>query len=157
MSPGSPIFSTYTGTLKRSGSLGTRLGKGGKPNNQKLPITAQVTLNITADGKSVSAPLFVEPDSDQQCLFGMNVVPLLGLKFTRSNGQPLAAVEAKAYGQQTFKDMDTAQRHWIMKRVSLYTGLIGGSMGCIHFKSSQSVISITDTGQTIFKEEGKCM
>ena len=62
-------------------------GKGGQPNNRKLLITAQVMLNITADGKSVSAPLFIEPDSEQKCLLGMNVAPLLGLKFTRSNHQ----------------------------------------------------------------------
>jgi hypothetical protein len=67
----------------------TLYSKGGQPNNQKLLITAQVNLNISADGKSVSAPVFVEPDSDQLCLLGMNVAPLLGLKFTRSNGQPL--------------------------------------------------------------------
>ena len=46
-------------------------------------------MNITADGKSVSAPLFVERNSDQQCLLGVNVAPLLGLEFTRANGQPL--------------------------------------------------------------------
>ena len=63
----------------------TLYGKGG----QKLHITAQVSLSITADGKSVKAPLFVEPESEQKCLLGMNVAPLLGLKFTRSNGQPL--------------------------------------------------------------------
>ena len=37
--------------------------------------------------KSVSVP--VCRTSDQQCLLDMNVVPLLGLKFTCSNGQPL--------------------------------------------------------------------
>ena len=44
----------------------------------------------------------------------------------------MAAVEAKVYGKLTFKETDVTQRHWIIKRVSWYTGLITGSMGNTH-------------------------
>lgn len=37
----------------------------------------------------VSVPVLVQPDSDQACLVGMNMAPLLGLSFLGANGQPL--------------------------------------------------------------------
>ena len=31
----------------------------------------------------------MQPDSEQQCLLGMNVLPALGLSIRRANGEPL--------------------------------------------------------------------
>ncbi len=33
--------------------------------------------------------MFVQPDSAQECLLGMNAIPFLGLVMTRSNGETL--------------------------------------------------------------------
>ena len=48
---------------------------------QELDITAEVSLKIEADGKAVTAPVFIQPGSEQPCLLGMNIAPALGLKF----------------------------------------------------------------------------
>ena len=37
----------------------------------------------------MTAPVFVQPDSEQPCLLGMNIAPELGLKFLDANGLPL--------------------------------------------------------------------
>ena len=41
------------------------------------------------DGVCVTVPVFVQPDSEQACLLGMNVIPHLGIKLVRANGKPL--------------------------------------------------------------------
>ena len=46
-------------------------------------------MTFEADGKSVSAPVFVQPNSEQSCLLGMNIAPELGLKFLDNHGSPL--------------------------------------------------------------------
>ena len=56
---------------------------------RELDITAEVSLTIESDGKAVTAPVFVQPDSEQPCLLGMNIAPALGLKFLDANGLPL--------------------------------------------------------------------
>jgi hypothetical protein len=38
---------------------------------RELDITAEVSLEIEADGKAVTAPMFVQPDSEQPCLLGI--------------------------------------------------------------------------------------
>ena len=63
---------------------------------QELDITAEVSLKIEADAKAVTAPVFVQPDSEQPCLLGMNIAPALGLKFLDANGLPL-----KEYARQS--------------------------------------------------------
>ena len=64
--------------------------KNGKNGGKELNITAQVTLNFTVDEKSVqSVPVFVQPDSSQDCLLGTNAIPLLGIKVVRSSGDTL--------------------------------------------------------------------
>ena len=54
-----------------------------------LDITADVSLKMEADRKAVTAPVFVQPDSEQPCLLGMNIARTLGLKFINANGLPL--------------------------------------------------------------------
>lgn len=61
----------------------------GKDGKRELVISAQTKLTIEADGKSACIPVFVQPDSEQACLFGMNAAPSLGLSFHKANGEPL--------------------------------------------------------------------
>ena len=63
-------------------------GKGGN----LLDITARVNLTITVDDYTVTVPVFVQPDSAQECLLGMNVLPQLGIKIHRANGKSLQQV-----------------------------------------------------------------
>ena len=64
-------------------------GKDGRAGSHELNITALVTLTVEADGVSIPVVLFVQPDSSQPCLLGMNAAPALGLKFLNAKGQPL--------------------------------------------------------------------
>jgi len=64
-------------------------GKDEKAGNHEIKVTAQVTLQVEADGVSVPVLLFVQPNSSQPCLIGMNAAPALGLKFLNARGQPL--------------------------------------------------------------------
>ena len=57
--------------------------------DKQLEITAQLTVNMVADGRSVRVPAFVQPHSEQKCLLGMNASPALGLSFTDGKGVPL--------------------------------------------------------------------
>ena len=59
---------------------------GGHGGGRDLVITAQLQLIIEADGESTNVIVFVQPDSKQQCLLGMNVWPALGLSIRRANG-----------------------------------------------------------------------
>ena len=43
--------------------------------DKQLEITAQLTVNMVADGRTVRVPVFVQPHSEQQCLLGMNACP----------------------------------------------------------------------------------
>ena len=55
----------------------------------------QVSLNLSADGRSVSIPVFVQPDSEQSCLLGTNVALSLGMKFCQADGRPLLVQSAR--------------------------------------------------------------
>ena len=56
-----------------------------------MDITAQVELEISADGRSAKVPVLVQPGCDLVCLLDMNVIPKLGIQFLRANGQPICA------------------------------------------------------------------
>ena len=56
---------------------------------RELDITAEVSLKFEAGDKVVTAPVFVQPDSEQSCLLGMNIAPSLGLKFLDAHGLAL--------------------------------------------------------------------
>ena len=62
-------------------------GKDGKKTQCELNISAVALLTMEADG--IQTPVFIQPDSDQPCLFGMNAAPSFNLQFLRANGQPL--------------------------------------------------------------------
>lgn len=70
-------------------------GTKGKP----LDITAQVSLTFACNGRRVTVPTFIQPESEQKCLIGMNVIPFL---VHGANGKPLhAIVEHDAQVQTT--------------------------------------------------------
>lgn len=60
-----------------------------------LEITAMVDLTFSADGFEVTVPVFIQPDSAQDCLLGMNTLPQLGVKVHRANGEPLQQLGGK--------------------------------------------------------------
>ena len=79
------------------------VGQGGKGGDE-LAITVEVPFHFVLDACTTYAPAFVHPDSDIQCLLGMNVIPSLGTRVKRTNGEvmiepaaPEPAAEAKVY------------------------------------------------------------
>ena len=70
-------------------------GKDGSGGGRELVITAQLTTTIAADGESVSVPVFIQPNSKQRCLLGMNALPALGFTMLRANGEPLITKSEK--------------------------------------------------------------
>ncbi len=65
--------------------------KGGK---QLLVITAQITLVLSLGDRSVQVPVFVQPDSEQSCLLGINAIPHLGINVSHSDGKPVVTQES---------------------------------------------------------------
>ena len=63
-------------------------GKGGKEKDKELVISAQTSLTIAADGRTVTVPVFIQPGSEVPCLLGMNVLTALGLRAFRCNIPP---------------------------------------------------------------------
>ena len=64
-------------------------GKDGPGGGRQLTITAQLQLTFTVDDESVNVLVFVQPDSEQPCLLGMNAIPSLGITVLRRNGMLL--------------------------------------------------------------------
>ena len=55
----------------------------------ELPMMAQVSLVFTVNCESVSVPVLVQPNSEQACLLGLNVIPLFGIKLVDSYGRSI--------------------------------------------------------------------
>ena len=70
-------------------------GKDGPGGGRQLTITAQLQLTFTVDGESVNVLVFVQPDSEQPCLLGMNAIPSLGITVLRRNGEPILSNATK--------------------------------------------------------------
>ena len=68
-------------------------GKEGTKGNP-LDITAQVMLSFSCDGRKVTVPTFIQLESEQPCLIGMNVIPFLGI--TEGKWETPAAVVEQA-------------------------------------------------------------
>ena len=66
----------------------TLYGRGGRDSSE-LCVTTQTELQLSVDGITVIAPVFIQPSSSIPCLLGMNVLPELGVRIVRANGQPL--------------------------------------------------------------------
>jgi len=62
-------------------------GKDGNKGGKELVITAQVPLTLSLGDKAVSVPVFVQPDSVQTCLLGINAIPLLGISILPHDGK----------------------------------------------------------------------
>ena len=63
----------------------------GKDGRHEIKITAQVDLQLQAGGKTVTIPVFVQPNSSQDCLLGTSACIPLGLQFLDGKGKPLQA------------------------------------------------------------------
>ena len=57
---------------------------------------------MEADHAQIQTPDFIQPDSDQPYLLGMNAVPSLNLQFLRTNGQPLKSTADSTVTEQDF-------------------------------------------------------
>ena len=64
-------------------------GKDGTEGGREIVITAELDLEISVDGESISVPVFVQPGSSQPCLLGMNAIPALGFSLLSPKGQIL--------------------------------------------------------------------
>ena len=84
-------------------------GKDGEKGGKPLYITAQVPFVVSLGQNSVTVPVFVQPDSEQACLLGMNALPLLGIEVRQSDGAQILPSEQKP---------DTPQR--LPSRKSVY-------------------------------------
>lgn len=73
-------------------------GKDAVAGGQRLLITAQLEVTFKLNCEYVHAPVFVQPDSSQACLLGMNVIPSLGIKVTRATGESLCSVSGYESG-----------------------------------------------------------
>ena len=63
-------------------------GKDGKGGGRELTITAELQLSVEADCKSTCVSVFIQPKSEQKCVFGMNAILFLGISVIRANGVP---------------------------------------------------------------------
>ena len=61
-------------------------GKDGPSGVNQLPITAQVDLHLQMNGETVTVPVFIQPDSTQNCLLGTNASIPLGLNLLMGKG-----------------------------------------------------------------------
>ena len=58
-------------------------GRSGSDRSE-LTITAEAQLQVALDGYHASVPILIQPGSDIPCLLGMDVLPLLGVKFYKA-------------------------------------------------------------------------
>lgn len=70
----------------------------GKDGHHEIKITAQVDLQLHAGGKNVTVPVFIQPNSSQDCLLGTNACIPLGLQFLDGKGLPLQALSGLKTG-----------------------------------------------------------
>ena len=75
-------------------------GKDGEEGSKELCITAQVPLTLQLKSRSVTVPVFVQPHSEQRCLLGMNVIPLLGIEIRHCDGEPILILDEEKAPQK---------------------------------------------------------
>ena len=46
-----------------------------------------MSLTLSMDGRVTSVPVFIQPDSEQECLLGSNAFTAVGISVVRSNGE----------------------------------------------------------------------
>ena len=83
-------------------------GKDGPKGGPELLVTAETNLTLMADGKTVLIPVFIQPDSSQACLLGMNAAQPLGLLFLDSKGKPLRTTSEHLHGSESVLEQKSA-------------------------------------------------
>ena len=123
-------------------------GKDGKKGGKALYITAQVQFTLRLKSKSVTVPVFVQPDSEQDCLLGMNVIPLLGIEVRHSDGTQLLPVEQKA------DDLPEP----VVSTISLLTStVIPLHRGCVLRAQSSHPDVVLSDGEFLFEPSQKVL
>ena len=69
--------------------MARHFGRDGAGGSCELLITAQLNVTIEADGESACIPVFVQLESKQKCLLGMNALPALGFTLLCTSGTPI--------------------------------------------------------------------
>ena len=106
-------------------------GKDGQKGGKQLRVTAQLSLDFTLESKSVTVPVFVQPDSDQDCLLGMNAIPLLGIKVLHHDGEPIVSPDPET-DQENADLANTSRPECATSTVSLVTSVaLPSQKGCI--------------------------
>ena len=67
-------------------------GKDGKKGSNALYLNVQIPFTLGLKSKSVTIPVFVQPDSEQDCLLGMKIISILGIQVKHSDGTQLLSV-----------------------------------------------------------------
>ena len=77
---------------------------------KKLVITAQVSLVLSFRDRSDQVPVFVQLDSDQPCLLGINVISLLGINILQDGGKLVAHQTSSCPAESEVTTVCLAQR-----------------------------------------------
>ena len=119
------------------------VGRGGKGDDE-LAITAEVPFYFALDGYRTYTPVLVQPDSDIQCLLGMNVIPSFGIWVKQVHGEvmteptaPEPLAEAKVYLIQSTR-IQGIKGTVLEAKVDLP---VAGTMGSLLFKSDQEFLA----------------
>ena len=86
-------------------------------------ITAQLNVTIEADGESACIPVFVQPESKQKCLLGMNSLPVLGFTLLCASGMPIVIKSKDELGVAHVRLIETVNLP-VSKRVLLRSSWI---------------------------------
>ena len=123
-------------------------GKDGEKGGKALYITAQVPLVVSLGSNSVTVPVFVQPDSEQACLLGMNALPLLGIEVRQSNGTLILPSELKPGNSS----------RTTISRISLLTSAVVPShKGCVvHAEICNPDMALSD-GDFLFEPNQKVL
>ena len=99
-----------------------------------MNISAEALLTTEADGTQLQTPVFIQPDSDQPCLLGMNAAPSLNLQFLRANGQPLKST-ADTEQDSTVAKVYLVESTTIPARKGRFLeATIEPNLGCLNWK-----------------------
>ena len=121
-------------------------GKDGEKGGKALYITAQVPLVVSLGSNLVTVPVFVQPDSEQACLLGMNALPLLGIEVRQSNGTLILPSELKP---------GNSSRTTISKISLLTSAVVPSHKGCVlHAEICNPDMALSD-GDFLFEPNQK--
>ena len=120
-------------------------GKDGQKGGKALYITAQVAFTVSFGSKGATVPVFVQPDSKQAFLVGINAISLLGIEVRHCDGTQILPLE-----QETGDPPTPA-----VSNISLLTStVIPSHKGCVlQVQSSHLNVTLTD-GDFLSKPRG---